>query len=54
MLDTFGGELVPYGLEDNRPPWEQAALYAIQQGIAHRLLKPEELVPRGIMTKVII
>ena len=43
-----------YGIEENRPTWEQAALYAFQQGIAHRLMKPEELFPRGIMTKVII
>ncbi|MBI2186539.1 MAG: hypothetical protein HYU37_05370 [Acidobacteria bacterium] len=25
-----------------------------QQGIAHRLLTPEEMFPRGIMTKVVI
>ena len=54
MRDAFGGDLFPYGIEENRPTWEQAALYAFQQGIAHRLMKPEELFPRGIMTKVII
>ena len=54
MRDGFGGDLFPYGIEENRPTWEQAALYAQQQGIAHRLMKPEELFPNGIMTKVII
>ena len=54
MRDTFGGDLFPYGIEENRPTWEQAALYALQQGIAHRLMKPEELFPAGIMTKVVI
>jgi 4,5-dihydroxyphthalate decarboxylase len=54
MRDTFGGDLFPYGIEENRPTWEQAALYAFQQGIAHRLMKPEELFPAGIMTKVVI
>ena len=54
MRDMFGGDLFPYGIEENRPTWEQAALYAFQQGIAHRLMKPEELFPKGIMTKVVI
>jgi 4,5-dihydroxyphthalate decarboxylase len=54
MRDAFDGDLFPYGIEENRPTWEQAALYAFQQGIAHRLMKPEELFPTGIMTKVII
>jgi len=54
LRDTFGGDLFPYGIEENRPTWEQAALYAFQQGIAHRLMKPEELFPTGIMTKVVI
>jgi len=54
MRDMFGGDLFPYGIEENRPALEQMALYAFQQGIAHRLMKPEELFPRGIMTKVVI
>jgi len=54
MRDMFGGDLYPYGIEENRPTLEQMALYAFQQGIAHRLMKPEELFPRGIMTKVVI
>jgi 4,5-dihydroxyphthalate decarboxylase len=54
MRDTFGGDLFPYGIEENRPTWEQMALYTYQQGIAHRHMTPEEFFPAGIMTKVVI
>jgi 4,5-dihydroxyphthalate decarboxylase len=30
------------------------ALYTWQQGIAHRQFKPEEIFPKGLMTKVVI
>ena len=50
----FGGDLYPYGIEENRPTWEQMARYTFQQGIAHRLMRPEEFFPDGIMTKVVI
>jgi 4,5-dihydroxyphthalate decarboxylase len=52
--DRFGADLFPYGIEPNRPTWEQMALYTWQQGIAHRQFTPEEIFPRGIMTSVII
>ncbi|HXD17968.1 MAG TPA: hypothetical protein VN654_13190 [Vicinamibacterales bacterium] len=54
MRDMFGGDLFPYGIEENRPTWEQMALYTHQQGIAHRHMAPEEFFPAGIMTKVVI
>jgi 4,5-dihydroxyphthalate decarboxylase len=54
MRDQFGGDLFPYGIEENRPTWEQMALYTHQQGIAHRHMRPEEFFPAGIMTKVVI
>jgi 4,5-dihydroxyphthalate decarboxylase len=54
MRDLVGGDLFPYGIEENRPTWEQMALYTYQQGIAHRHMTPEEFFPTGIMTKVII
>jgi 4,5-dihydroxyphthalate decarboxylase len=54
MRDLFGPDLFPYGIDENRPTWTQMALYSHQQGIAHRLLTPEEMFPRGIMTKVVI
>jgi 4,5-dihydroxyphthalate decarboxylase len=52
MQDTFGSDLFPYGIEENRPTWEQLLGYAHQQGIAHRLATPEEIFPAGIMTDV--
>jgi 4,5-dihydroxyphthalate decarboxylase len=52
--ERFGADLFPYGIEANRPTWEQMALYTFQQGIAHRQFKPEEIFPQGIMTSVII
>ncbi len=54
MRDMFDNDPFPYGIEENRPTWEQMALYTHQQGIAHRQFKPEEIFPAGIMTKVII
>lgn len=54
MRDLFGGDLFPFGIEENRPTWDQLALYTMQQGIAHRLMTPEEMFPAGITTKVII
>ena len=54
MRDLVGGNLFPYGIDENRPTLEQMALYTMQQGIAHRLVTPEEMFPRGIMTKVVI
>ena len=54
LRDRFGDDLFPYGIEENRPTWEQMLLYTYQQGIAHRHAAPEEIFPRGIMTKVVI
>ena len=36
------------------PTWEQMLLYTYQQGIAHKHVKPEDIFPKGIMTKVIV
>ena len=54
MRDEFGGDPFPYGIEPNRPTVAQLLLYAHQQGIAHRLAVPEEVFPKGIMTKVVV
>ncbi len=54
MCDRFGGDPFPYGIEENRATWELMALYTHQQGIARRQFTPEEIFPKGIMTKVII
>jgi len=52
MQQMFGGELFPYGIEPNRPTLELFLRYAHEQGIAHRLAKPEEIFPSGIMAPV--
>jgi len=52
MQKTFDGELFPYGIEANRPTLELFARYTYEQGIAHRLVKPEEIFPAGIMASV--
>jgi 4,5-dihydroxyphthalate decarboxylase len=54
MRDLFGGDPFPFGIEENRATWEQMAQYTYQQGIAHRHFKPEEIFPKGMMTKVVI
>jgi 4,5-dihydroxyphthalate decarboxylase len=54
MRDMFGQDVFPYGIEVNRPTLEQMLLYTHQQGIANRLMTPEEIFPSGIMTKVIV
>jgi 4,5-dihydroxyphthalate decarboxylase len=54
MRDTFGGDPFPFGIEKNRPTFEQMLLYTYQQGIAERHMKPEDIFPQGIMTKVVV
>ena len=54
MRDMFDGDPYPYGIDENRATWEQMLLYCYQQGIAHRHAKPEEIFPKGIMTKIIV
>jgi 4,5-dihydroxyphthalate decarboxylase len=52
MSDMFGGDTFPYGIEENRPTFEQFLRYTYEQGIAHRHAKPEEIFPKGVMTSV--
>ena len=52
MADRSGGDLFPFGIDENRPTWEQMLRYTHEQGIAHRHVKPEEIFPKGIMTSV--
>ena len=54
MRDTFGGDPYPFGIEENRPTWELMLLYTYQQGIAHKHTTPENIFPKGIMTKVVV
>jgi 4,5-dihydroxyphthalate decarboxylase len=50
--ETFSGDPFPYGIEANRPTLELFLRYVHEQGIAHRLAKPEDIFPAGIMAPV--
>jgi 4,5-dihydroxyphthalate decarboxylase len=52
MRDLFDGDPFPFGIEENRATLETFLTYCHQQGIAHRLAKPEEIFPAGIMEPV--
>jgi 4,5-dihydroxyphthalate decarboxylase len=54
MRDMFAGDPFPFGIEENRPTFEQFLRYTFEQGIAHRHAKPEEIFPKGIVTSVVI
>ena len=54
MADQFGSDTFPYGIEENRPTWEQMALYTHQQGMARRRFTPEDIFAQGVATKVVI
>jgi 4,5-dihydroxyphthalate decarboxylase len=54
MTEMFGGDPFPFGVEENRPTFEQFLRYTHEQGIAHRHAKPEEIFPKGIMTSVLV
>ena len=41
----FGEDFYPYGLEPNRTTLEAFLRFAHEQGVCHRLVKPEELFP---------
>jgi 4,5-dihydroxyphthalate decarboxylase len=41
--DMFGDDIWPYGLEANRTTLEAFLQFGYEQGVCHRLLKPEEL-----------
>jgi 4,5-dihydroxyphthalate decarboxylase len=49
MQETFGGDYFPYGIDQNRAALELFLRYAYEQGIAQRLVTPEEIFPAGIM-----
>jgi len=52
MRDLFDGDPFPFGIEPNRPTLDLFLRYTHQQGIAHRLVTPEEIFPTGIMASV--
>jgi 4,5-dihydroxyphthalate decarboxylase len=52
MQAQFGGELFPYGIEENRPTLELFLRYCYEQGIAHKLAKLEDIFPAGMTASV--
>jgi 4,5-dihydroxyphthalate decarboxylase len=52
MREMFDGDPFPFGIEENRPTFEQFTRYAHEQGIAKRHVNPNEIFPKGIMTTV--
>jgi 4,5-dihydroxyphthalate decarboxylase len=50
--EAFGGDYFPYGIEENRAALELFLRYAYEQGIARRLVTPEEIFAPGINIKV--
>ena len=52
MQAQFGGDPFPFGIEANRPTLELFLRYTYEQGIAHKLVKPEDIFPAGIMASV--
>jgi 4,5-dihydroxyphthalate decarboxylase len=53
-MNTFGGDYFLYGIEENRAALELFLRYAHEQGIARRLMTPEEIFPPGIMVKAAV
>lgn len=42
---VFGKDFWAYGLEQNRPTWEAIARFVYEQGLAPRVVTPEEMFP---------
>jgi 4,5-dihydroxyphthalate decarboxylase len=45
MQAVVGNDLMPYGVEANRPTLDAFLQYAFEQGVCHRRLQPEDLFP---------
>jgi 4,5-dihydroxyphthalate decarboxylase len=52
MRDMFDGDPFPFGIDENRPTFEQFLRYVHEQGIAHRHAQVEEIFPKGMMVEV--
>lgn len=49
--DIWGDDYWPYGIEGNRKTLELFLQYAYEQGVCHRLLKPEDLFPPQVQSQ---
>ncbi len=52
MRDLFKGDFYPYGIEENRKTLEAFLTWSYEQGIAKKLVKPEDIFPEGINPSV--
>ena len=50
--EVMGKDFWPYGVEENRPTLEAFCQFAYEQGVCHRLMKPEELFPAQTLQTV--
>jgi 4,5-dihydroxyphthalate decarboxylase len=50
--ELFGEDYWPYGVEGNRTTIEAFLKYAYEQGVCHRLLSPEDLFPKQVISIV--
>ena len=48
----FGEDYWPYGVDANRTTLEAFLCYAHEQGVCHRLLTPEDLFPKQVLSRV--
>ncbi len=52
MRELFKGDFYPYGIEENRTTLEAFLKWSYEQGIAKKLVKPEDIFPEGINPSV--
>ena len=50
----FGRDIYPFGIEANRPTLQAFLQYSFEQGIAKRLVEPEDIFPAGIEPSVTV
>jgi 4,5-dihydroxyphthalate decarboxylase len=51
MRDLFGGDPFPYGVEENRKTLEAFTRWGYEQGVASRLVEPEELFATQVLDR---
>ena len=52
LRDLFKGDIYPYGMDANYTTLETFLRFCFEQGVAKRLLKPEDIFPKGINPQV--
>jgi 4,5-dihydroxyphthalate decarboxylase len=52
VVNEFGEDFWPYGIQSNLPTLEAFCRYAFEQGVASRLLNAEELFPKEVHSSV--